>query len=603
MLYKDYSEIEDKRAEKNPWPYILFVFILLVILTLRLFQIQVVDHDIYLDKSDDFRLKKVTVEAPRGFIFDRNGEVLATNRMSYEVTVDPFWRDKYDETLPRFASLIPDFEHVMGISRSAFVDSVKSLTRRSQNPETLISDADFTIASIIEEHSLDLQGIGNVIGQRRYYPHGSLASHVIGFMGKLTQSEAEILSEQGYDKNQWIGKNGVERFYEDVLKGENGVRVVEKNYLNRYLKTITENNVPADPGEFVTLTLDYRLHEAAVEAFTDSINGSVVALDPRNGEVLLMASFPYFDPNEFISNMSGARFAELSNDPRKPLYNRAVQGTYPPGSTFKIITALAGLQNGFDVNSTFNPCRGYYYFGREYNCWIREHGGQHGVLNMEQAIEQSCNVYFYQLGLKLGLDKWSEVCGLMGFGQKTGIDLYGENAGNLPSQSFYETNRITYSTGMILNLAIGQGENDVTPLQLAHYTGIVATKGVNAQPHLIRDSSVVPARIEIIPQESFEVVKSGMRAVVNGVHGTAKSAAVPGHIISGKTGTAQNPHGAAHRIFIAFAPYDNPTIAIACVAENTGDITPSVAVRIVQHILGEYFRYYPDTTTSVAQND
>ncbi|MFC1538088.1 penicillin-binding protein 2 [Candidatus Latescibacterota bacterium] len=599
MLHRNYSEIEDKPVEKNPWIYIVFVFGLLLILTLRLFQLQILDHDIYLNKSEDYRLKKVIVEAPRGFIFDRNGEVLATNRMSYSVTIDPFWRDKFDVTIPRLASLIPDFRNIMDIRESELVDSVKVLTRRSQNPEILINDADFLTVSIVEEHSLELQGIGSVIGQRRYYPHGKLACHVIGYMGKLTKNE-EDLYEKGYDINQWIGKNGVERYYEDILKGENGVRFLEKNYLNRFLKIITDNNIPDVPGEFVTLTLDYRLQMTAEEAFADTIIGSVVAVDPRNGEVLLMVSSPFFDPNEFTSSMSESSFAMLRNDPGKPLYNRAIQGTYPPGSTFKMITALAGLENGFGPKTKFNPCRGYYYFGREYDCWNRDIGG-HGSLDMEQAMTQSCNVYFYQLGLKLGLEKWSPICEAMGFGQETGIDLYEENEGNLPSPSFYEKNRITYSPGMILNLAIGQGENDVTPLQLAHYAGIIATKGIKAKPHLIMDNSVVPERVEGISEESFEVTRRGMYGVVNDLRGTAKTVRIPGHVIAGKTGTAQNPHGSAHRIFIAFAPYDNPTIAIACVAENTGDITPSVAVQIVRKILVEYFKYYPDYT--VANND
>ena len=393
MLHRDYSEIEDEPVEKNPWAFIVFVFCLLVILILRLFQLQILDHDIYFNKSEDYRLKKITVEAPRGFIFDRNGEVLATNRMSYSVTIDPFWRDKFDVTLPRLASLIPDFQSIVGIRESELVDSVKVLTRRSINPETLINDADFSTASIIEEHSQDLQGIGYVIGQRRYYPHGHLASHVIGYMGKLSKNEADILFEKGYDKNQWIGRNGTEKYYEEVLKGENGVRFLEKNYLNRFLKIITDNNIPDVPGEFVTLTLDYRLQKAAEEAFADSIIGSVVAVDPRNGEVLLMASFPFYDPNEFISSMTESSFAILRNDPGKPLYNRSVQGTYPPGSTFKMVTALAGLENGFDPKTKFKPCRGYYYFGREYDCWNRDVGG-HGALNMGQAITQSCNVYF-----------------------------------------------------------------------------------------------------------------------------------------------------------------------------------------------------------------
>ena len=198
--------------------------------------------------------------------------------------------------------------------------------------------------------------------------------------------------------------------------------------------------------------------------------------------------------------------------------------------------------------------------------------------------------------MKLGLEKWSPVCGALGFGERTGIDLFGEKRGNLPSTTYYDTNRINFSPGMILNLAIGQGENDVTPLQLAHYTGIIATKGIIAKPHLIMKELMVPERVEGISEESFDVVRRGMYGVVNNIRGTAKSVRIPGHVIAAKTGTAQNPHGSAHKIFVAFAPYDDPTIAIACVAENTGDIKPSVAVQIVRKVLVEYFKYYPDNT-------
>ena len=595
MLLRDYSEIEDKPVERNPWTYIVIVFGLLVILTIRLFQIQILDYDIYLNKSEDYRLKRVIIEAPRGFIYDRNGEILATNRMSYSVTIDPFWRDRFDVTIPRLASLVPDLHDFLGIQQKDLIDSVKVLTRKSQNPATLIQNADFSTVSIIEEHGLELQGVGCIIGQRRYYPHGSLASHVVGYMGKLTKEESEKFIAKGYDRNQWIGKDGIEKYYEDALKGTNGVRFLEKNYLNRFLRTISDYNTPEIPGKFVTLTIDYRLQMAAEEAFGDSIRGAIVALDPRNGEILIIASSPCFDPNDFTLSMTEESYAILKNDPRNPLYNRAIQGTYPPGSTFKMLTALAGLENGFSESTKFQPCRGFYYFGREYDCWNRDEGG-HGSLDMVDAMIQSCNVYYYQLGLKLGLEKWYPICEKLGFGRKTGIDILGETAGNLPSPSFFEERGLTYSSGMILNLSIGQGENDVTPLQLARYAGIIATKGIIATPHLTMKDFDPPGRVSGISENSFDIVRRGMLGVVNDSHGTAKNARVTGHLVAGKTGTSQNPHGSDHRIFLAFAPYDDPTIAIACVAENTGDIKPSLAVTMVKKVLDEYFKYYPDNT-------
>lgn len=601
MLYRDYSEIGDKPVERSPWACILIVFGLLVILTIRLFQIQVFNYDIYRNKSEDYRVKRVIIEAPRGFVYDRNGEMLATNRMCYSVTIDPFERDKFDVIIPRLASLVPDLYNYLGVQKKDLVDLVKVLTSKTWNPATIIQDADFRTISVIEEHSLELPGVGCIIGQRRYYPHGSLASHVIGYMGKLTKEETETLIEKGYDKNQWIGRAGIEKHYEDVLKGKNGAKFLEKNYLNRFLGDISDYKpVPNIPGEDVTLTIDYRLQMAAEESFGDSVRGAIVALDPRNGEVLVLASSPSFNPNEFASIMTEERYALLGNDPENPLYNRAIQGTYPPGSTFKMMTALAGLENGFSESTKFQPCKGFYYFGREYECWNREKGG-HGSLDMVKAITQSCNVYYYQLGRKLGLEKWYPICEKLGFGRKTGIDLFGEKAGNLPSPKFYDANGITYYPGIILNLAIGQGENDVTPLQLAQYTAIIATEGLDARPHLIKRDFVPPVKITGISEKSFQVVKRGMLGVVNDPRGTAKYARIPGHLIAGKTGTVQNPHGSDHKIFIAFAPYDDPSIAIACVAENVGDIKPSLAITMVKKVLTQYFKYYPDTT--VAKND
>ena len=601
MSYGNYSDQEDRHIEEKRLLYIFIAFGLMVILIIRLFQIQVFNYNLYYNKSEDYRIKRIIIEASRGFIYDRNGEILASNRPSYSVTIDPFEIDKFDETVPRLASLVPDFSTLIGIPETGLIDSIKVLTRKTRNPSTIILDADFGTISVIEEHSLELPGVGCTIDQRRDYPYGSLGCHVIGYMGKLTKEETEQLLDRGYYKNQWIGRYGIEQRYENILKGKNGAKFLEKNYLNRFLGTIGDYKPdPAIPGKDVTLTIDYRLQMAAEKAFGDTVRGSIVALDPRNGEILILSSSPSFDPNEFASIMTEKRYASLVNDPEKPLYNRAIQGTYSPGSTFKMLTALAGLENGFTESSKFQSCRGYYTYGREYDCWTRDTGG-HGSLDMVDAITQSCNVYYYQLARKLGLEKWYPICEKLGFGKKTGIDLFGEEAGNLPSPEFYKSRNIAYSPGMILNLAIGQGENDVTPLQLARYTGIIATEGIDAKPHLIMRNIDPPGRIEGISPEYFKIVKKGMFGVVNNLRGTAKSSRIPGHLIAGKTGTVQNPHGTDHKIFIVFAPYDDPSIAIVCIVENVGEIKPSLAVTMVKQVLAEYFKYYPDNTAS--END
>lgn len=571
---------------RKPWVLILIAAALLAILSLRLFKLQVLNWRIYLEESEDKRIKREVIEASRGYITDRNGVILAENRLSYSITIDPFERDRFNETIPQLASFL-------GETTDELDQKVRDLTAKSLNPVKIVRDADFRLLSTIVEHNREMPGIDCVFDQRRYYPQGKLASHVIGYMGESSEDQKK-LREKGYYYGQQIGVYGIEKYYENQLKGNNGAKFVVRNYMTRILDKAEEYK-PAPPvaGKDVTLTLDVRLQIAAEEAFGDSILGSLVALDPRNGEILVMASSPSFDPNEFAGVMPASRLLQMWNDPDKPMFNRAIQATYPPGSTFKMLAAIAGLENGFTEQSTFSPCTGAYYFGRKYDCWKE---GGHGRLNMINAIIQSCNVYYYQLGRRVGIEKWNATADLLGLGHRTGIDIEGEDKGIIPSLTYYDKVGVAFSPGMMLNLAIGQGETIVTVLQLARYTGILATEGLLAKPHISIDQHELPEQVIGISKHSFQVVKEGMKGVVHDPAGTAKSARIPGHYIAGKTGTAQNPHGADHKIFVAFAPYDNPAIAIACVAENAGDHPVSQAVRIVKRVLEEYFAYYPDTT-------
>lgn len=597
MSYRNSLEAKDKFVAPNPLPLLLFAVVLLSILALRLFSLQVLQYNDLLTESELRRFQPEVIEAPRGFIFDRNGQILAENQMSYSITIDPFERSFIETSVPRLASLVPNLPELLGVKADEMVDKVKDLSRRSSNPEKIISDADFHLLSIVEEYSNELPGFGATFDQLRSYPFGPMAAHIIGYMGELNRDEYGRLKGEGYGYGHSIGRLGIEKYYEGELKGENGFRYIERNYLSRRLGMTQEIEPLAPiPGRNVTLTLDSRLQMSAEEAFGDSILGSLVALDPRNGDVLVMASMPSFDPNEFIHSMTHERLFALQSDSKHPMYNRAIQAAYPPGSPFKVLTAIVGLENGIDPDTKFKSCHGVYFYGRPYKCWKE---GGHGSLDMLGAITQSCNVYFYQLGRKLTIEKWQRYGDMFGFGKRTGIDISGENPGLYPTLDYYEKHKVDYSPGMMLNLSIGQGEILVTMLQLAHYAGVVGTAGLDAKPHLVLTGREEPKRVPDIAAETFEIVRQGMHGVVHSPRGTAKSARIKGHLIAGKTGTAQNPHGADHKLFMVFAPYENPTIAIACVAENAGDYQFSMAVRIVKQVLTDYFTYYPDNTVAV----
>ena len=591
LLLSDNSwDTNDRIVTRRPWALILVAFFLMAILGMRLFKLQVLDWRMYLEESDDKRIKREVIEAPRGYILDRNGVVLAENRLSYSITIDPFARKQFDKTIPALAAHL-------GVSTPELTTTVKDLTSKSRNPVKIVRDADFRLLSVVMEHNNDMPGVSCVFDQRRFYPQGTLASHVIGYMGE-TSKDLKTQREAGYDYGQQVGIYGSEKYFENQLKGENGAKFVVRNHISRVVEDENYKPDPLSPipGQDVTLTLDVRLQMIAEEAFGDSVLGGIVALDPRNGEVLIMASAPKFDPNEFEGVISASRLREIQTDPDKPLFNRAIQALYPPGSPLKVLTALAGLENGIPETTKFSSCHGSYYFGRRYKCWKE---GGHGQLDMVRAITNSCNVYFYQLGRKVGLEKWHTVASQLELGMKSGIDLDDEVAGLIPNHEYYQNVGTAWSPGMMLNLSIGQGEVVSTILQLARYTSTIATEGLLTKPHLNSLAYEQPRQIEGITRHSFKLVKEGMKGVINSSEGTAKSARIPGHVIAGKTGTAQNPHGADHKLFIAFAPYDNPTIAIACVAENAGDYTGSLAVKIVKEVLVEYFNWYPDTTVAV----
>lgn len=471
MSYGNSSDSESKMGASKAWPILYISFGLMIIIILRLFQLQVMHGRDYFLIAELTRLKRVIIEAPRGSILDRNGAILAENGLSYSITVDPLEGEKVERSARYLAS-------IAGLPPDELGEKVRDIRRKYHNPVKLFKDADFRLLSLVEEHRSDLPGIGSIIEQRRSYPNGKIASHIIGYMGELTQTEyGQMGKEKGYYYGEAMGRGGIERYYESTLRGKNGTKFQAKNYLNRVMEMNDADDIKPDPpeaGHSLHLTIDLRLQKVVEDAYGDSLIGSLVALDPRNGEILALVSLPSFDPNEFTHVMTSARYDSLFNNPDKPLFNRAIQATYPPGSTFKPLTALAGLESGFTEATRFAPCTGAYnYGGRPFRCWK---SGGHGSLDLPHAIANSCNVYFYQLGKATGLENWQKAGLALGFGKKTGIDLIGEEPGRLPTTEYYKQTKRYYSPGMMLNLAIGQGENDVTILQLAHYAGIIASE-------------------------------------------------------------------------------------------------------------------------------
>jgi penicillin-binding protein 2 len=441
-----------------------------------------------------------------------------------------------------------------------------ALIRRNAPPDVVAG---------VEEWRGDLPGLDVVVEPMRRYPFGTLAGHLLGYAGEITDSELEELEDEGYRPGDLIGRDGVERQYEAVLRGEDGHEYVVVNALGRRVSGIAVAQ-PTDPlpGGDLVLTLDIRLQKALEEAMADVPRGAAVALDPRDGSILALVSRPAIDPNEFSQGLSDERWGELSRGGDNPLLNRAVQGVYPPGSTFKVATVVAGLRSRVVSRSTrLTPCSGGYVFGgRLFRCW--EHEG-HGSLDLVGALVHSCDVYFYQVGLRLGLPRLEGTARALGLGERTGVDLPHEARGLVPGSAWYDRRwgAGRWRKGLLLNLAIGQGELLATPLQLALLAAEAANGGHPIRPHLVRpgpgEALMRPVQTGVdLPGDGWDVVRQALQeAVAEGTGGAARVAGVP---VAGKTGTAQNPHGRDHALFLCYAPADHPEVALAVVVENGG---------------------------------
>lgn len=582
-----------ERRKSNYRIMILAVMAMMLFIVVKLFGMQLFSAGAYKKASERNSIRTVPISAPRGLIKDRSGTILVKNRPSYSIYLVPYEVKNLDSASVNIAV-------ALGEDPVDIKERIDRGWKGRYQPIRLKRDVDFKTVCYIEEHALEFPGILFQVEPTRLYPESDYGSHIWGYVGEITESDLAEDTEERYSLGDIVGKEGIEKQYEEYLHGENGFKYIEITAAGKMLGELPDRErVKPIQGDELVLELDWELQKIAEKELSERGSGAVVAVDPRDGAVRILASVPNFDANLFSGVVSRAAWDAVMSDSLHPLFNRGIKGTYPPGSTMKLFTAAAGLENGLiNQDKNFDPCVGVKRFGnRPFRCW---RPGGHGRLDIVGAIVQSCDVYFYQLGVREGLDLWSKFCSDCRFGMRTGIDLPGEFAGLLPSAEYFDKRygKRGWTRYLIVNLAIGQGELLVTPLQMAILYAALGNGGVIYKPRLMsriitHNGESVKNKTEIVgslpvSEKNLEILREALLGVTEREHGTARVAALPGIGVGGKTGTAQNPHGDDHAWFICFAPIENPEIAIAVLVENAGH-GGSVAAPLAKKILDKYF--------------
>jgi len=616
------SPIKDHHSERRLFiARVVFssivAILLLAFVVARLVQLQILDYEYFAEQSQGNRIRIEAVPPIRGLIFDREGRVLAENLPAYQLELIPEQVHDVDDTLNRLAGLelieadaIPQLKTLI-----AGGPRFKPVTLRLRMSEKEV--ANFAI------QRPRFPGVDLRPRLVRYYPHGSAAAHAVGYVGALSESDLQVLDIARYSATGQTGKTGVEHSFEDTLHGEPGLQHVVTDARGRVIPADTGellDTLPADaqptPGSNVYLSIDLDLQLLAQKAL-EGRRGAIVAVDPWSGEVLAMVSAPSFDPNLFAAGMTTPEFAALQNDLDRPLFSRALRGTYPPGSTIKPMLSLAALQVGATNLTRKRMCVGYFMLPNSthrYRDWRPE---GHGEVDLHDAIEQSCDVYFYELSVDLGIDNMHYYLDQFGLGQATGVDVRGESIGINPSRDWKRANRDDqrWYHGETVIASIGQGYMQASPLQLANATATLATRGTRFRPHLVaawedglsgQRTLVRPERIadaDVDNEFYWDTVLGAMHDVMQGVRGTARQVGLGApYEMAGKSGTAQVFSVAQeeeydeeeveerlrdHALFISFAPLDDPKIAVAVIVEN-GSSGSRVAAPIARAIMDEY---------------
>ena len=560
----------------------VLVTLSLVALATGFFRAQVLESASYQLSSEKNRLREVPIPAARGMIYDRHGQIIAENVPGYSVSILAPSADSLQATLERLATIID-------LAPGDIQSAVRRLKRDPNRPTVVLADASFDQVSVLEEHRTEFPSLIIEATPKRRYPDGPVVSAFVGYTAEINDSELNSAEYKAYKSGQQIGRAGLEQQYERELRGTEGSRFVEVDARGRVVRDAgSRPDRPAEAAPGLQTNIDLDLQRFVASYFGDSLVGGVVALEPKTGEVLAIHSAPTFDPNRFIGGVSSAYYKELTEDTRRPLYNKAMQGRYPPASTFKLATAAMAMEEGlvdFDTRMP-QPCTGGYTFGNRYfRCWDKN---GHGAVTLSQAIAKSCDVYFYQLGLRMSLSKMLAGGVKLRFREKSGIDLPNETTPQWPYAVDYFNKRYGakgWSNAVTLNLSIGQGENTQTILNMARFYTALATDGSAARPEVVKRN---PDRVRILDLNAKQLagLRDAMADVVSG-RGTAASAQIEGVILAGKTGTAQNETEKDHAWFVGFAPKDDPKIVVAVMLwqGQHGYAAARIASKVVEHYL------------------
>ncbi len=581
------------------------------ILLFRLFHLQVIQGEELRRLSENNCIRLQSVDPSRGLIFDHNGKTLVDNRPSFNLNIILKDAKPVEHTMKKLAKVI----HV---PESELMSKIKSNKRASAyKPILLKQDIGRDVLAAVEVRKFDLPGVVVDIKPRRHSLYKQGAAHLIGYLGEINTEELRSGRYPGCRVGDFIGKFGVEKAFEPFLRGQRGGRQVEVNAAGQVVAVL--KTVGARPGNNIYLTIDQALQQKA-ETLLKGLAGAVIAMDPQTGEILALASAPAFDQNDFVNGMTQKQWESLISNPYRPMENKAIQGEYAPASTYKIVTAIAGLEEGvIDEKTTFH-CPGYYQYGdRAFRCWEKK---GHGNVNVVEALAVSCDVFFYQVGQKLGADRLAHYARSCGLEKPTGINLDQEATGLIPTTTWKKQRTgIAWQGGETLSVAIGQGYNLVTPLQMLVLTSAVANGGKRYKPLILKSIETTEGEVLIQSQsqvkgllpagkKTMEIIQKGLWRVVNADQGTAGNARVKGIAVSGKTGTVQvvsrkddedsqeterPDHLKAHAWFLAYAPSDDPRIAVVVLIEH-GESGAVTAAPIAREIIKTYLK--KDASTS-----
>jgi len=615
ILFHSGTETSDA-IKKKIRIFAILVVVSFLCLWMRIWYLQILKWQYLTGLSENNRVRMVTLPASRGMIKDRNGETLVSIRPAFNLYLTPEDARNLDSSLDKLAQRI-------SLDREKLK---KKISQTKSFKEVLIKgDIPREEVAFVEENNMSLPGIRIRAEPLRNYVFNNLASHTLGYLGEISKASLERLKDPAYRQGDFVGKNGLENIYESLLRGKKGYKEVEVDVSGRELKTLRK--LPPESGNNLILTLDVKIQEELEKLMTktaeQNMNGSVVVMKVQTGEIIAITSKPSFDPNKFAAGISPKNWRDLVTDEWHPLQNRSIHGQYPPGSTYKIVTAIAGLGEGVIKPDTSIFCPGHFKLGRgRYRCWKKS---GHGFMNLHDALVQSCDVYFYTIGHRLGIDTIAKYAKRFGLGRSTRLGLSREKKGLVPTTQWKLLNKKEpWQLGETISASIGQGFNLVTPIQQVIMMAAVANRGILLKPYLVKriEGPEGQLRQEFFPEiigqigvdpDHLEQVRMALRDVVNGTRGTGKKSRLKNIIVSGKTGTAQVVRmksneelekGEAipvkyrdHAWFVAFAPYEKPVLAVAIIVEHGGH-GGATAGPIAGKIFKKYFKLYPPPSSA-----